>query len=164
MVAIVEYPSPAAFLEMMTSKENASKFKMRLQGLDAQYLIPMRPGWFHLDRAAAQSSNHIKSFDQDNVWTTKSGLVGGSAQGARVGRLQKMHCFKFLISVVLLIGETSSTKEQALSFIKDTRLGAASPLWHLNLLNFKVDPRNCSFISVHVSLNPCLSMSFEGSY
>eukprot|EP00929_Paragymnodinium_shiwhaense_P065926 TRINITY_DN33029_c0_g1_i1.p1 TRINITY_DN33029_c0_g1~~TRINITY_DN33029_c0_g1_i1.p1 ORF type:complete len:350 (-),score=35.10 TRINITY_DN33029_c0_g1_i1:150-1121(-) len=117
-VAIVEYPSPRAFFEMATSPEMGKKNQTRLQGLREQYLIPLRPGWFHLDRRAPPASKPIHFFDADSAWSTPNGMIGAAAAGARVG-------------------ETSSTFAQTTAFIADEKLTPpAGPLWHLNLLKF----------------------------
>jgi len=116
-VAIVEYPSPEAFLQILASGAQSSKNQARLGGLEEQYLIPMRPGWYHIDRAAPEVTRDLTTFTVDNVWTTPSGLIGSSATGSR-------------------IGETSSTKRQAEAFVTDSRLRGNKALWHLNLLHF----------------------------
>uniref|UniRef100_A0A7S4T2J5 DUF1330 domain-containing protein n=1 Tax=Alexandrium monilatum TaxID=311494 RepID=A0A7S4T2J5_9DINO len=117
-VSIVEYPSPQAFVQMVTSGAQASKNEPRLKGLEEQYLIPVQPGWFHIDRPAPAPAKTFTHFTVDNVWATPGGLVGASARGARVG-------------------ETSSAREQAEAFVADTKLGDDKIVWHLNLLHFK---------------------------
>ncbi|CAE8635467.1 unnamed protein product [Polarella glacialis] len=118
MVAIAEYPSPQAFLQMAMSQEQAAKNQVRLQGLEEQYLIPMRPGWFNIDRPAPKPSRAFTQLTAANVWNTPNGMVGLAAEGARVG-------------------ETSASREQAEAFVEDQRLaGGDRALWHLNLLQF----------------------------
>jgi len=117
-VAIVEYPSPQAFLQMAASPQMMEKNHLRLQGLAEQYLIPMRPGWFRIDRPAPPASKSITSFNAETAWSIPNGMIGAAVTGARVG-------------------ETSSTRAQAEAFATDGRLAPpAGPLWHLNLLRF----------------------------
>eukprot|EP00747_Dinoflagellata_sp_TGD_P209397 gnl/TRDRNA2_/TRDRNA2_82792_c0_seq1.p1 gnl/TRDRNA2_/TRDRNA2_82792_c0~~gnl/TRDRNA2_/TRDRNA2_82792_c0_seq1.p1 ORF type:complete len:330 (-),score=49.74 gnl/TRDRNA2_/TRDRNA2_82792_c0_seq1:101-1090(-) len=118
-VAIVEYPSPEAFLKMVTSGQQAQKNEARLEGLEEQLLIPLTAGWFYLHQPAPKPARPIHHFTAENVWTTPGGLVGSAARGARVG-------------------ETSSTRAQALDFVSDLTL-ATGPVWHLNLLHFVPD-------------------------
>lgn len=117
MVAIVEYPSPKVFMEMAMDPSFASKGKIRLEGLEEQYLIPMRPGWFNIDRAAAPPSRTFTPFSAENAWSTPNGMFGSTSPGARVG-------------------ETSSSRAQVDAFVQDDTLGGTNVLWHLNLLRF----------------------------
>ena len=141
-VAIVEYPSPTAFVAMASSAEyeqvaqvrGAARARARaaranilprspqerLAGLESQYLIPMRAGFYQLEQPApaVRAGRSVRRFTPATAWATPSGLVGGAAAGARVG-------------------ETTSTKAQVEGFMADRTLGgAATPLWHLNLLKF----------------------------
>jgi len=115
-VAIVEYPSPEVFFKMASSPEQAAKNSVRLAGLEEQYLIPLRPGWFHLDRAAPVPTEQIRHFSAEAARQTKNGMVGVEVEGARPG-------------------ETSATLDQAADFASDGRLQSGR-LWHLNLLRF----------------------------
>lgn len=115
-VLIVEYPSPQSFLKMATSEEFEEKNQVRLAGLEEQYLIPMRPGWFRIDKPAPEPTRESMSFSPEAARSTPSGLVGGAAAQSRVG-------------------VTSATPEQGAAFAADDRL-ATGRLWHLNLLRF----------------------------
>lgn len=116
-VAIVEYPSPEAFVSMMTSSKMAEKNRIRLQGLAEQYLIPLRPGWFHIERAAPTPKEPFTHFTEANVWGIPNGMVGSTSEGAREG-------------------VTSATREQIQAFVQDEKIGDTKKVWHLNLLQF----------------------------
>jgi uncharacterized protein (DUF1330 family) len=126
MVAIVEYPSPKVFMEMAMDPSFAAKGQIRLQGLEEQYLIPTRPGWFHVDRAAPPASRTFTKFGVENVWSTPNGMVGAAALGARVG-------------------ETSASRAQVEAFVQDDTIGNTNVLWHLNLLRFGRADRKDSY-------------------
>ena len=118
MLTIVEYPSPAAFAAMGKSDVYAKRNQqLRLAGLEQQYLIPLRPGFFRLDSPAPQASRPLQSFTPENAWTTPSGLVGDTAEHSR-------------------IGITSGTQPQSVAFVADTTIGSSNIVWHLNLLRF----------------------------
>lgn len=116
-VIIVEYPSPEDFLKMAMSPAYAKGHGARRQGLAEQYLIPMRPGWFHLGRPAPAASRPIQRFTAPAAAATPSGLVGSAVDGAREG-------------------VTSASCAQAEAFVLDDLLGPGKVVWHLNLLRF----------------------------
>lgn len=128
-MTIVEYPSPEAFAGMGRSDAYAERnTKLRLAGLEEQYLIPLKPGLLRLEtRPAPPPTRDIVTFDEETVWTTPNGLVGDTAVGSSP--------------------TTSSTREQAAGFVNDATIGSESAVivpgttspttvWHLNLLRF----------------------------
>jgi len=117
-----------AFVAMSSDPANVATFHLRTAGLEAQYLIPMRPGWYSLDRAPPPPTARVGQFDASNVWVTPSGLVGGTAEGSRVG-------------------ETASSEAQAVGFCADERLGAGK-VWHLNMLKFQPDQGRESYVHI----------------
>eukprot|EP01048_Picozoa_sp_COSAG05_P009982 COSAG05_NODE_853_length_6963_cov_5.582314_6_plen_266_part_00 len=118
MLTIVEYPSPAVFAAMGKSDAYAKRNQqLRLAGLERQFLIPIKPGFWKLDSPAAQLSRPLRTFSPESVWTTPSGLVGGAAENSRVG-------------------VTSGTQPQSAAFVADATIGSTNIVWHLNLLRF----------------------------
>ena len=99
-----------------------------LRRASAQYLIPLKPGWFKLQEPPPAPSRPFADFTPETAWSTPSGLVGEAGEGSRVG-------------------VTSSTQAQIEAFVTDAKLGAGSAIvpatssdrtvWHLNLLRFK---------------------------
>jgi len=118
IVVIGEYPSPAAFTKLVFSPEYLKgPNQIRLQVVDDMAFIPMTAGWYRIQDPAPSPSRPLKRYTADNVWGEDNGLVGGAVAGARPG-------------------VTSSSEEQAKAFASDSRIGSASEVWHLNLLNF----------------------------
>lgn len=121
-VAIVEYPSPQAFMEMIfaMAKSPGSKEKVqhRLQGLEEQYLIPIKAGWLRHDSKPSQTENAVTRFTQENVCAIPSGIIGSSIPGSRVG-------------------ETSASDDRARALVADEKFGGKSCIWCLNLYCFQ---------------------------
>lgn len=116
-IAIVQYPSPQVFMQMAASHGKDEAMAWRLEGLAEQYLIPLGPGWFHIDRPAPPPSQPLVHYTVENVLSVPNGMLGNAVEGARVG-------------------VTSATEEQLLAFVKDPVIGGSDTLWHLNLLGF----------------------------
>ena len=125
-VAIVEYESPESFLEMLTDGSQAAHNETREAALEEQLLIPMRAGWYAIDRPAPTPTWVVDPPTSDPA-STPSGLSGeySSLPEARVADEGPEG-----------LGPTASTAEQTTSFATDRRFDDG-PLWHLNLLNFR---------------------------
>jgi len=112
-IMIYEYPSPLVFKHIHDFMSSAHRAFIETLVME-QCLIPIKPGWYHLERPAPAPSESFKPYEHGAA----SGLVGES-QGA-------------------IVGYTSATADQAEAFMNDKQFGS-DRIWNLNLLSFKKD-------------------------
>lgn len=112
-VMIHEYPSPLVFKHIYDFMSGARTAFIAALVME-QCLIPIKPGWYHLERPAPAPSENFKRYELGAA----SGLVEESQSA--------------------IVGHTSATAAQAEAFMNDKQFGS-DRIWNLNLLSFKKD-------------------------
>jgi uncharacterized protein (DUF1330 family) len=113
--AIVEYPSPEAFLAMATSPALAAASKFRRIAFADQFLIPIAAGWmpgFDLDKTV-HARSPINQWGSADIRNTPNAFVG------------KHH--------------TQASTDSAEAFVSDNDFAGNKPVWMLNLLKYASD-------------------------